>query len=227
MNNAIDTRSNNDRHDDDQDAETKSPERLEREVDQARARLGRTASELSDRLSPGELIDQALGMAREHGGELGRNLGAQVKNNPMPMILTSVGISWMMLSSGNHGAAHAHEAHDTSTDKDGRSLKDALGDTTAKSQDKAAAVGDRVHGATANAKASAQNARESLVQFYRDQPLIAGSLGIAIGAALGALVPPTEIEDDMLGEARDRSVDTAKSKAARKYGEVRESARSE
>ncbi len=227
MNNATDTRSDNDRHDDDQGAGTKNPERLEREVDQARARHGRTASELSDRLSPGELIDQALGMAREHGGELGRNLGAQVKNNPMPFILTSVGISWMMMSSGNHGAAHAHEAHDTSTDKDGRSLKGALGDTTVKSQDKAAAVGDRVHGATANAKESAQNARESLMQFYRDQPLIAGSLGIAIGAALGALVPPTEIEDDMLGKARDRSVDTVKSKAARKYGEVRESARSE
>lgn len=109
----------------------------------------------------------------------------------------------------------------------GRSLKDALGHTTAKSQDKAAAVGDRVHGATANAKASAQNARDSLVQFYRDQPLLAGSLGIAIGAALGALVPPTEIEDDMLGEARDRSVDTVKSEAAGKYGEVREAARSE
>ncbi|MCE9681981.1 hypothetical protein [Halomonas alkalisoli] len=121
-----------------------------------------------------------------------------MKNNPMPMILTSIGISWMMMSSGN-----------------------------TKSQDKAAAVGDRVHGATANMNESMQNARENLVQFYRDQPLIAGSLGIAIGAALGALVPPTEIEDDMLGEARDRSVGAAKSKAARKYGEVRESARTE
>ncbi|NYS62225.1 DUF3618 domain-containing protein [Vreelandella salicampi] len=80
MNNTTDTRS-----DDDQNDETKSPEQLEREVDQARARLGESASELSDRFSPGELIDQALGMAREHGGEFGRNLGAQVKNNPMPM----------------------------------------------------------------------------------------------------------------------------------------------
>jgi hypothetical protein len=76
-------------------------------------------------------------------------------------------------------------------------------------------------------KESAQNARESLAQFYRDQPLLAGSLGITIGAALGALVPPSEIEDEMLGEARDRSVDAAKSKAATKYDELRESARSE
>lgn len=227
MSKNTDTRSDDTRREDDRQDGTKSPERLEREVDQARVRVGRTLGELSDRLSPGELLDQALGMAREHGGEFGRNLGAQVKNNPMPMILTSVGISWMMMSSGKNGAAHAYDANDTCTDEDGRSFRDVLGDTAEKSRDKATEMGDRVDGATANVKASAQNARESLVQFYRDQPLLAGSLGIAIGAALGALVPPTEIEDDMLGEARDRSVDAAKSKAASKYDEVRESARSE
>ncbi len=227
MSKATENRSDDHRHGNDRkDDGSKSPERLEREVDQARARLGRTASELSDRLSPGELIDQALGMAREHGGEFGRNLGAQVKNNPMPMILTSVGITWMMMSSGKNGATHSHDYADTSSDKDGGSFKDALGNVTAKSRDTAAAMGERMHDAGASVKESAQNVRESLVHFYRDQPLLAGSLGIAIGAALGALVPPTEIEDQILGEARDSSVDAAKSTAARKYEEVRESARS-
>lgn len=227
MSKATDTRSDDIRRSDGDHDGTKSPQRLEREVDQARARLGRTVSELSDRLSPGELIDQALGMAREHGGDFGRNLGAQVKHNPMPMILTSIGISWLMMSSGKNGAAHSYDIRDASTDSDGRSFKDAIGDTAATSRDKAAAAGDRIHDATANVKESAQNARESLVQFYRDQPLIAGSLGIAIGAALGALVPPTEMEDDMFGEASDRSIDAAKSEAAKKYDEVRESARAE
>lgn len=93
MSKATDTHNNDNQHDG-----TKNPEQLEREVDQARERLGSTANELSGRLSPGELIDQALGMAREHGGEFGRNLGSQMKNNPMPLILTSVGISWMMMA---------------------------------------------------------------------------------------------------------------------------------
>lgn len=208
--------------------------RLEHEVDQARARLGRTASELSDRLSPGELIDQALRMAREHGGELGRNLGAQVKNNPLPMMLTSVGISWMMMASGNKPAPRADDSYATGNGKDGHGLKDALGESVARSRekaaeigDKAAAMGDRVQVATADVKESAQHARESLVKFYRDQPLLAGSLGIAIGAALGALVPPSEMEDGMFGDFSDRSVDAAKASAAEKYDEVRESARAE
>ena len=227
MNKATEIGRDDDRHD-----QQKSPERLEREVDEARAQVGRTASELSDRLSPGELLDQALGMAREHGGEFGRNLGSQMKNNPLPMLLTSVGITWMMMSSGKSGASHGYDtldydtfdSYDSKSGNGSRGIKDAVGNAAAKSRDKAAAVGDRVHGATANVKESAQNARESLVQFYRDQPLLAGSVGIAIGAALGALVPSTEIEDDMLGEASDRSVDAAKSKAVKKYDEVRESA---
>ena len=247
MTKATDTQSDEIRADTLRDDDEKSPERLEREVDEARSRLGRTASELSDRLSPGELIDQALGMAREHGGEFGRNLGTQVKNNPMPLILTGIGVSWLLMASGtnNNGVALAQPSYDMSeTDKEGSGIadklggvKETLGDAAAKTRAKASEVGDRMHDASANMgdrmhdtganmRESAQDVRESLVHFYRDQPLIAGSVGIAIGAALGALVPPTAVEDDVLGESSDRSVDAAKARAASKYEEVRESVRS-
>src|SRR5690606_38319629 len=61
--------------------------------------LGRTVDALERRLSPGELVDQALGMAREHGGEFATNLGRSVRNNPVPVILTGIGLAWMMASS--------------------------------------------------------------------------------------------------------------------------------
>ena len=77
----------------------RDPERLERDIDRTRASLGRTVDELERRLSPGEFVDQALGMAREHGGEFATNLGRSVRNNPMPVILTGVGLAWMMASS--------------------------------------------------------------------------------------------------------------------------------
>lgn len=219
MNNASDTHSSDKIRDDNKHDETKDPERLEREVDQARARLGKTASELSDRLSPGELMDQALGMVREHGGEFGRNLGAQVKSNPMPMILTSIGISWMMVSSGNNG-------NNNSTATYGTTGVNGMTGAKNSARGKAAAVGDHVHDVNANARETAQNARDGLARFYRDQPLIAGCLGVAIGAALGTLVPSTRIEDNIMGEASDRSVDAAKSTAENEYDKVREPARS-
>ncbi|WP_258801604.1 hypothetical protein [Halomonas sp. DQ26W] len=51
--------------------------------------------------------------------------------------------------------------------------------------------------------------------------------GGEFGRNLAALVPPTQMEDDMLGDARDRSVDSAMSEAASKYRKVRESVRLE
>ena len=77
----------------------RDPERIERDIDRTRASLGRTVDALERRLSPGELVDQALGLAREHGGEFATNLGRSVRNNPMPVILTGVGLAWMMASS--------------------------------------------------------------------------------------------------------------------------------
>lgn len=87
-------------HDVTRDTENgKDPAQIERDIDRTRASLGRTVDALEHRLSPGELVDQALGMAREHGGEFASNLGRSVRNNPMPVILTGVGLAWMMASS--------------------------------------------------------------------------------------------------------------------------------
>lgn len=77
----------------------RDPAGIERDIDRTRASLGRTVDALERRLSPGELVDQALGMAREHGGEFATNLGRSVRNNPIPVILTGVGLAWMMASS--------------------------------------------------------------------------------------------------------------------------------
>jgi hypothetical protein len=44
---------------------------------------------------------------------------------------------------------------------------------------------------------------DGLAGFMRDQPLVAGGLGLLIGAALGAMLPTSEAEDRLMGETRD------------------------
>ena len=65
-----------------------------------------------------------------------------------------------------------------------------------------------------------QNARattRSVTDFCRDQPLVLAGLGIAIGAALGALLPGTEAEDSLMGEAADEVKDEMQQTATETY----------
>src|SRR5690606_10971727 len=89
----------------------KSPQQLEREIDATRAELLATLEELEHRLSPSELVNQFWTQLRRHGGEYGSSLGQQLKDNPMPALLTSIGIAWMMASSGRrHDGSSAYRA---------------------------------------------------------------------------------------------------------------------
>ena len=37
---------------------------------------------------------------RDNGGDLGRNLGRAVRDNPLPALLTGVGLAWLMAGTG-------------------------------------------------------------------------------------------------------------------------------
>ena len=76
----------------------KDPATLEREIDQTRANMDRTLGALERKFSPGQLLDQAMEFARENGGEFPNNLGRSIKENPVPALLTAVGIAWMAAS---------------------------------------------------------------------------------------------------------------------------------
>jgi uncharacterized protein DUF3618 len=51
---------------------------------------------------------------------------------------------------------------------------------------------------------------QSAIEFSKEQPLVLGGLGFALGAALGALLPPTETEDRWMGETSDEAKESAR-----------------
>ncbi|HEX5421551.1 MAG TPA: DUF3618 domain-containing protein [Gammaproteobacteria bacterium] len=87
----------------------KSPEQLEHEIDVTRSDLEATLEALERRLSPNELFNQALTQVRRHGGEFAQNLGDSVKQNPLPTLLTSIGIAWLMAANGKPAASSGYE----------------------------------------------------------------------------------------------------------------------
>jgi Protein of unknown function (DUF3618) len=85
------------------DPGSKSAAEIEREVRQSRAEVERTLDQIQERLSPGQLLDQAVGQLRGGDGEFMRNLGDSVRSNPLPVTLVGVGLAWMMLAGGRNG----------------------------------------------------------------------------------------------------------------------------
>ncbi|NWG47290.1 MAG: DUF3618 domain-containing protein [Alphaproteobacteria bacterium] len=82
---------------------------LEGEIRGTRAEMDETIEALKDRISPGELLDRALGLARQEGAEFGENIARRVKADPLPLALVVTGVAWLMMSDARHrtGAGHS------------------------------------------------------------------------------------------------------------------------
>jgi ElaB/YqjD/DUF883 family membrane-anchored ribosome-binding protein len=83
-------------------------EQLEHEADATRGRIEDTLAELRRRLSPGLLMDDVLGFAKESGGgEFVRNLGREISANPLPVALMGAGLAWLMAAQARRPASGA------------------------------------------------------------------------------------------------------------------------
>ena len=74
----------------------KSPEQLEREIDQERQHIMKTLDAIGGKFSADEMFHRISGYARRNGGEFSRNLVNTVARNPVPTMLTAIGIGWML-----------------------------------------------------------------------------------------------------------------------------------
>jgi Protein of unknown function (DUF3618) len=84
-----------------------SPEEIERDIEQTRANIDRTLTDLQHRLAPNTLIDKALASTRFKSAlrsagsgtaDMAANLGRVMSSNPIPVLLTAVGITWLAFS---------------------------------------------------------------------------------------------------------------------------------
>jgi hypothetical protein len=266
------------------------PEDIEREIEKDRVRIGAKLDEIQSRMSPGQLVDEALAYAKSSGGgEFFSNLAGSVKTNPVPMALMGVSLAWLMASQNkpsqqttrvaddepdyplatvsgplrrvgpveDHASGrYSHFADDTGSrfkaltdasgrraghfvdqtgktyrgfaDSTGRRVQDVR-DETGKMFDEAsgwlsdtwASLG---HGASKMARTVSEAGRsagrssmdmgaslkeqsaqinETILRQFKDQPLIGGALAFAVGAAIGAALPRTDREDEMVGDLSD------------------------
>ena len=74
-------------------------DRIERDLAATRARLDGTIDALQQKLSPGELMSQAVTYFKEGSGmDLSHTIGRSLRDNPVPVALIGVGLGWLVLS---------------------------------------------------------------------------------------------------------------------------------
>lgn len=291
-------------------------ERLERDVESHRSTVESTIEELRSRLSVGQIVDELSTYVKKgQGADLAKNLGRQVRDNPLALGLVGAGIAWLLMGQGVRGqvqrlgggdddawsnagdpryaggasrgfssysdegssiagdgddfgrtrrasfeAGGSDRTDDGSSSGEGGGIADGISDLAGRVGDGLSAAASSVSGAAGSvssalgsaagsaadaakglghrarayrhdvtdaawqAGSSAQRRTQALGQgasqfgsragrtvldTFTEEPLILGAVVVAIGAAIGASLPSSRAEDQLLGEARDSLRDEA------------------
>lgn len=218
----------------------KDPATLEREIDQKRAEISHIVDALENKLSPGEMIDRALGYARGNGGEFLGNLTGTLKANPVPTLLTGIGLVWLMAGQNRRDQPPVVTAGATT---EGASARDKLAQKSADIKTRAEHVRESVSGSLGSTRSrvgesmsntrtrlgegrrhageslrnGATRARGGYERMRNEQPWALGAIGVALGALFAATIPPTRREDELMGHTRDQVSDRLRHKAEEGY----------
>ena len=231
----------------------RSPEQIQRDIHQTRAEMSETLDAIRNKLSPGEMLDQALDyFSSKRNGDGGginqwaSNLGDSVKSNPMAAALIGAGVAWLMLGgsrdettttyrdeidhrtppqpSSRYTPVAPSASPSSTTHDDSGGIRQRAGEMAASARERVSEAGERVGGMAAStrehisdttdrlwrqARRQGGRTKETFGYLRDEQPLVLGAVGFAMGAALGAGLPPTQREDDLMGATRDQVVQSA------------------
>ena len=177
--------------------------RIERDLDQTRSRLDGRLSALQGRLSPGQVLDDLMGYFRgSEGAEFGRSLLDNVRGNPMPAAITTIGLAWLMVSKprasepAHPGAAppsarlpiFGHDDHDAVAGRLGAARQSVVRVADERDDDYLARL-DHAHGEALGLARHSEETRESFSRRVRNtlgeiEDAIAGK-GRALGGQAG------------------------------------------
>lgn len=186
-------------------------DRIEADLNQSRHRLNDTLEALGQKLSPGQMVDEVLGLAQGQAGDFAAKLGRQVKDNPLPTLLIAAGVGMLLLNrnQGGQGISEDDWRHERSY----RTIEEARWATPRNPGESDSDYEDRVHHAYVKALDLKQRAGEAVHEFKaRVAQTVAGIKANAEGAR--------ERMMGMMGDAKHGLQD-----GARKLGETATNAR--
>lgn len=78
--------------------DNRRPEEIEHDIERTRAQLSSNIDAIQSRLTPGEMMDEAISYARTSlPADFGSNLNKAVRENPIPVALIGLGVAWLAM----------------------------------------------------------------------------------------------------------------------------------
>ena len=138
--------------------DNRSSREIERELEQERAELRGTIDQLLGRLTFEDAWEQTGRYLRENRSEYGHTLGRMVKEKPIALALTAVGIGWLLFGPASPAASRARDArtlpprHPYDADRDLDSRRSSSGVDPAETLPRASEV-NAARGSTSGTRA--------------------------------------------------------------------------
>jgi hypothetical protein len=208
---------------------------VEREVEASRGNLDRTVDALREKMTPGQLFDEASRAMGGAGQQVVTKFVDQAKENPMPLAVMGLGLAWLMSTSGKStpSAPRGYRRPEDYVSAQGGDLgeraqaagekvSDLISGAREKVSGAASSVGDLGRGAAGRAGEYTERAQRSFAQILEREPLLLGAAGLLLGAVVGAALPATDIEDRMVGPMRDKVLDKGRDIAQSGMGQASE-----
>lgn len=85
---------------------SRSAAEVEAEVEAQRSELDRNVEALKQKMTPGQLFDEATRMAGGSGQQIAAKFVEQAKANPMPLAVMGLGLAWLMMSNNRQSAGY-------------------------------------------------------------------------------------------------------------------------
>jgi len=142
-------------------------DKIEADINRSRHALNDTIEQLGGKLSPGQMVDEALGLAQGQLGKLTANLGRQVRDNPIPLLLIGAGIGMLALANRNGHTASGPSISDDDwrAEHHFRKVEQARASITRGADETEHGFSHRLHEAQAAALDLKQHAGEAIDAF--------------------------------------------------------------
>ena len=168
----------------------------------------------------------------------GRNFTQTIRDNPLPAAIAAASLGWLLLSRREQGP-HSDRFHNGASDDDslhsrgvremasavgekaqqvGERVSDKAKELSSRVADTARSTGERISDsadtALSSVRSTTRRASASVGSKYDESPMMLGAVALALGVAVGASMPRTRREVEMVGNASDKLMDKARGQIA-------------